>query len=68
MGNAGVNLAGNFLNRCNNRGKRSILMHKIEKRQALESNKKNGNPDKEPVSKSTNFYIFVRNFSNLLYE
>ena len=39
-------------------------MHKIEKRQALESNKKNGNPDKEPVSKSTKIYIFVRNFSN----
>ena len=38
-------------------------MHKIEKRQALESNKKNGNPDKEPVSKSSNFEIFVRNFS-----
>ena len=51
MGNAGVNLAGNFLNRCNNRGKRSILMHKILKRQALEPNKKNGYPDKEPVSK-----------------
>jgi len=48
VGNAGVNLAGNFLNKCSNRGRRSILMHKIEKRQALESNKKNGKLDKEP--------------------
>merc|ERR1712226_182282 len=48
VGNAGVNLAGNFLNKCGNRGRRSILMHKIEKRQALESNKKDGHPNKEP--------------------
>ena len=37
-------------------------MHKIEKRQALESNKKNGNPDKEPVSKLINFQVFVENY------
>merc|ERR1712038_233855 len=39
IGNVGTNLAGNFLNGCNNRGKRSIYvssndMHKMRKRQA----------------------------------
>lgn len=52
VGNVGTNLAGNYLSGCNNRGKRSVLMHKIEKRQALEANEKSGNPDKEPVSKN----------------
>merc|ERR1712038_1901970 len=45
VGNAGVNLAGNLLSNCNNRGKRSILMHKLEKRQALEASEKSGNAD-----------------------
>jgi len=45
VGNAGVNLAGNLLANCNNRGKRSILMHKLEKRQALEASEKTGNVD-----------------------
>merc|ERR1711944_169555 len=48
VGNAGVNLAGNLLNNCNNRGKRSILMHKLEKRQALEANGKTGTTDEDP--------------------
>ena len=49
MGNAGVNLAGNLLANCNNRGKRSILMHKLEKRQALEASEKTGNVDGDQV-------------------
>ena len=36
VGNAAVNLGGNYIKGCNNRGKRSILMHKLEKRQAIE--------------------------------
>lgn len=48
VGNAGVNLAGNLLNNCNNRGKRSILMHKLEKRQAIEGNERKGNTDGDP--------------------
>merc|ERR1711944_99017 len=48
VGNAGVNLAGNFLNNCNNRGKRSILMHKLKKRQAIEANERTGNPNADP--------------------
>merc|ERR1711981_1490002 len=47
VGNAGVNLAGNLLSNCNNRGKRSILMHKLEKRQALEVSEKSGNADED---------------------
>ena len=36
VGNAAVNLGGNYIKGCNNRGKRSIFMHKLEKRQAIE--------------------------------
>ena len=36
VGNAAVNLGGNYIKGCNNRGKRSILMHKLEKRQAID--------------------------------
>merc|ERR1712012_990772 len=48
IGNVGTNLAGNFLNGCNNRGRRSVLMHKIEKRQAIEANQKTGNSEEDP--------------------
>jgi len=48
VGNVGTNLAGNYLQGCSNRGKRSVLMHKIEKRQALEADQKSGNADAEP--------------------
>jgi len=48
IGNVGTNLAGNFLNGCSNRGRRSVLMHKIEKRQAVEANEKSGNPEADP--------------------
>merc|ERR1711944_183623 len=48
VGNGGANLAGNLLNNCNNRGKRSILMHKLEKRQAIEANEKTGNTNDDP--------------------
>jgi len=48
VGNTATNLAGNFLNNCNNRGKRSILMHKLEKRQAIEANERTGNPNADP--------------------
>merc|ERR1712141_556974 len=52
IGNVGTNLAGNFLNGCNNRGKRSIYvssndMHKMRKRQAvnLEADEKSEDPE-----------------------
>jgi len=48
IGNVGTNLAGNFLNGCSNRGRRSVLMHKIEKRQAVEFSEKSGNPEADP--------------------
>merc|ERR1712152_42689 len=48
IGNVGTNLAGNFLNGCSNRGRRSVLMHKIEKRQAVEANQKTGNSEEDP--------------------
>merc|ERR1712117_648904 len=48
IGNVGTNLAGNFLNGCSNRGRRSVLMHKIEKRQAIEANQKTGNSEEDP--------------------
>jgi len=48
VGNAGVNLAGNLLSNCNNRGKRSVLMHKLEKRQAIEGNERSGNTEDDP--------------------
>lgn len=48
VGNAGANIAGNYLSGCNSRGKRSVLMHKLEKRQAIDANKKSGNADAEP--------------------
>merc|ERR1711944_176557 len=48
IGNVGTNLAGNFLNGCSNRGRRSVLMHKIEKRQAVEASEKSGSPEADP--------------------
>jgi len=48
IGNTGTNLASNYLSGCNNRGKRSVLMHKLEKRQAVEASEKSGNPDADP--------------------
>jgi len=48
IGNVGTNLAGNFLNGCSNRGRRSVLMHKIEKRQAIEASQKTGNSEEDP--------------------
>merc|ERR1712088_1204376 len=48
IGNVSTNLAGNFLNGCSNRGRRSVLMHKIEKRQAVEASQKTGNSDEDP--------------------
>jgi len=45
VGNTGTNLASNYLSGCNNRGKRSVLMHKLEKRQAIEAAEKSGNAD-----------------------
>merc|ERR1712226_933830 len=50
IGNAGANLAGNLVKKCSegNRGRRSILMHKLEKRQALQSYRKRGNSNKKP--------------------
>merc|ERR1711953_920579 len=48
IGNVGTNLAGNFLNGCSNRGRRSVFMHKIEKRQAVEASAKSGNPEADP--------------------
>ena len=57
IGNVGTNLAGNFLNGCNNRGKRSIYvssndMHKMRKRQAvnLEADEKSEDPEVKSVS------------------
>ena len=48
-GNALSGLAGNYLNGCRNRGKRSLLMHGLTKRQALEvAEKQTGSTD--PVS------------------
>ena len=48
-GNALSGLAGNYLNGCRNRGKRSLLMHGLTKRQALEvAEKQTGSSD--PVS------------------
>merc|ERR1712150_68784 len=44
----GTNLASNYLSGCSNRGKRSVLMHKLEKRQAVEASEKSGNPDADP--------------------
>ena len=55
VGNVGTNLASNYLSGCNNRGKRSVLMHKLEKRQAIEAAEKSGNADADPVS--TNIWI-----------
>merc|ERR1711997_97242 len=49
LGNAGTALAGNYLNNCNNRGKRSLLMHAIEKRDAQEIQEKTGNSDDPEV-------------------
>jgi hypothetical protein len=48
VGNVGTNLASNYLSGCNNRGKRSVLMHKLEKRQAIEAAEKSGNAEAEP--------------------
>merc|ERR1712076_228834 len=48
VGNVGTNLASNYLSGCNNRGKRSVLMHKLEKRQAIEAAEKSGNADADP--------------------
>jgi len=50
VGNAGANIAGNYWKNCNNRnrGRRSILMHKLEKRQAIESNRKEGSSNADP--------------------
>merc|ERR1712038_244582 len=48
VGNVGTNLASNYLNGCSNRGKRSVLMHKLEKRQAIEAAEKSGNADADP--------------------
>jgi len=48
VGNVGTNLASNYLSGCSNRGKRSVLMHKLEKRQAIEAAEKSGNADAEP--------------------
>jgi hypothetical protein len=50
VGNVGTNLASNYLSGCNNRGKRSVLMHKLEKRQAIEAAEKSGNAEADPVS------------------
>ena len=57
IGNVGTNLAGNFLNGCNNRGKRSIYvssndMHKMRKRQAvnLEADETSEDPEVKSVS------------------
>merc|ERR1712018_36434 len=47
-GNVGTNLASNYLSGCSNRGKRSVLMHKLEKRQAIEAAEKSENADAEP--------------------
>merc|ERR1712186_50612 len=33
---------------CNNRGKRSVLMHKLEKRQAIEAAEMSGNAEADP--------------------
>merc|ERR1712228_864737 len=48
VGNVGTNLASNYLNGCSNRGKRSVLMHKLEKRQAIEAAEKSGDADADP--------------------
>jgi len=48
VGNVGTNLASNYLGGCSNRGKRSVLMHKLEKRQAIEAAEKSGNADADP--------------------
>merc|ERR1712088_1268557 len=48
VGNVGTNLASNYLSGCSNRGKRSVLMHKLEKRQAIEAAEKSGNADADP--------------------
>merc|ERR1711910_33404 len=48
VGNVGTNLASNYLSGCNNRGKRSVLMHKLEKRQAIEAAEKSGNAEADP--------------------
>merc|ERR1712038_1976245 len=56
IGNVGTNLAGNFLNGCNNRGKRSIYvssndMHKMRKRQAVNLEADENSEDPEVKSK-----------------
>merc|ERR1712038_1437403 len=56
IGNVGTNLAGNFLNGCNNRGKRSIYvssndMHKMRKRQAVNLGADEKSEDPEVKSK-----------------
>merc|ERR1712038_2123821 len=56
IGNVGTNLAGNFLNGCNNRGKRSIYvssndMHKMRKRQAVNLEADEDSEDPEVKSK-----------------
>merc|ERR1712038_547711 len=56
IGNVGTNLAGNFLNGCNNRGKRSIYvssndMHKMRKRQAVNLEADESSDDPEVKSK-----------------
>jgi len=48
VGNTGTNLASNYLSGCSNRGKRSVLMHKLEKRQAIEAAEKSGNANADP--------------------
>merc|ERR1719461_1564831 len=63
IGNVGTNLAGNFLNGCSNRGRRSVLMHKIEKRQAVEANQKTGNSE-EDVEVAERFLPCPQQFLN----
>jgi len=63
IGNVGTNLAGNFLNGCSNRGRRSVLMHKIEKRQAIEANQKTGNSE-EDVEVAERFLPCPQQFLN----
>ena len=61
VGNAAVNLGGNYIKGCNNRGKRSIFMHKLEKRQAIEG------PEGKVVSDIVSIIYIASYFTAILY-
>ena len=66
VGNVGTNLASNYLSGCNNRGKRSVLMHKLEKRQAIEAAEKSGNANADPVSTDI-WILYILSLCSFLY-